>query len=202
MFQLPVLELDGVETVAHPGRAEGGGRLGVSGIEGAGIFGTADTGGMVEFALPVSSDVHPPVLKAGAAPPVNDAVGGGGGGGLEGASGVEDHPPEVRGGSLTGFTDAQPVREEPATDTEVEGAVDVEAAPTVAQPDFLGPGGLGSLAALAESSEPVEGAASTVEGFAILMPTAFASLRSSFSSLFLSFSFRLSISSCPPKLTF
>lgn len=89
---------------------------------------------------------------------------------------------------MVGLTDAQPGREGPAAD--------VEEAPTVAHPDFEGPAGFGSPVEWAGLTGVAElGIADTVDGFAILMPAAFASLRSSFSSLFLSFSFRLSISS-------
>ena len=75
---------------------------------------------------------------------------------------------------------------------EAGGTVD---APTVAQPDFLKP--RSSFAALGPGEAPGVGVgvARATGGFVILTPAAFASLRSSFSSRFLSFSFLLSTSS-------
>lgn len=68
-----------------------------------------------------------------------------------------------------------------------------EADPRVAQPDFLNPDGFASFSTPAAGG--VLGGLITAGGLAILIPAAFASFLSSFSSLFLSFSLRLSSSS-------
>lgn len=80
--------------------------------------------------------------------------------------------------------------EDEATGVETLGSVET----TVAHPVFL---------KLAGVMSPVDGAATGgAAGLAILMPAAFAIFRSSFSSRFLSFSLRLSISSWLPELAF
>ena len=70
------------------------------------------------------------------------------------------------------------------------------AAGTVAQPAFLNPEGLLSL----ESTTGVDAVTTETGGFAILIPAALASLRSSFSSRLRSFSLRLLTSSSVLRL--
>lgn len=134
-----------------------------------------DEVGGVGAVLPVSREVHTPDVNAGAGPKWDDEGGGGGAavdGGWEGATAVCWWPAV-----------AHPPCEDEATGAAAPGSVE----PTVAHPVFLKPVDVGS---------PVDGAATSgAAGFAILMPAAFAIFRSSFSSRFLSFSFRLSISS-------
>lgn len=122
-------------------------------------------------------------VATGAQPPL-DSVGLG--------SGACDEPDDAES------TVAQPELLEDPDDGDLlaVGADRAVNAPTVAQPDFLPP--RSSLAAPGPGTAPGVGVGVTraTGGFVILTPAAFASLRSSFSSRFLSFSFLLSASSC------
>ena len=71
--------------------------------------------------------------------------------------------------------------------------------PTVAQPDPLNPLGFVSVSAAEGPGAGVTTGLRVAAGLAILIPAALASFLSSFSSLFLSFSLRLSISSFEPE---
>lgn len=121
-FHPPELGAGGADTGAQPDCAGGGGGLGVPGGDGGRALGARGAEGATLFVLPVSRDVHPPVLKVGATPLVDDVDTGG-----DGWAGGSDIP-DVRVGSLAGSTVAQPGREGPAAG--------VEDAPTVAHPDF------------------------------------------------------------------
>lgn len=169
---------------------------GSGGVAGAGGAGTV---------LPVSKDVQPPVLKIGAGPDDEDepvavfklaslGVCWGAAGPLLSADGRGDEeykvvaPKEAHPGFL--YPDATPVDAESADIDE-----DMEA-----HPDFLYPLDLSSLEPTSFEEGCVDEGITDTGGFTIFTPAAFAIFRSSFSSLFLSFSFRLSSSSLELRL--
>lgn len=162
----------------------GGGNASVGGGDGGGADGSrggGDEGNDFEF--PVSSVVQPPALKDGAA---GDWRGGGGEGGVGRGS---------EGGRLyevvAGSTADRPVRVKSAS-------LGASLMLMVVQPAFLNP--LDFVSLTFAVSKLVAGASTGTGdaaggGLVILIPAAFASFLSSFSSRLRSFSFRFSTSS-------